>query len=83
MGPAQAVDYVALTVLGVTRVKVDAGSGAIQAGTRLTGAPAGRARPLKTVCVDGVTLAVGAPVLDVALAAPDADGLVWVLVNPQ
>lgn len=82
-GPAQAGDYVALTVLGVARVKVDASRAAIQPGTRLASGAGGRARPLKTVIVDGVTLAESAPVLGVALAAPDADGLVWVLVNPQ
>ena len=40
-------------------------------------------RALKTVVVEGVALAESAPVLGVALAAPDEDGLVWVLVNPQ
>ena len=82
-GPARPGDYVALTVLGLARVKVDAGQGAIQPGTRLTSGAGGWARALKTVVVEGVTLAESAPVLGIALDAPDEDGLVWVLVNPQ
>ena len=82
-GPARPGDYVALTVLGMARVKVDAGLTAIQPGTRLTSGTEGRARALKTVIVEGVTLTESAPVLGIALAAPDDDGLVWVLVNPQ
>jgi hypothetical protein len=82
-GPALPGDYVALTVLGLARVKVDAGQGAIQPGTRLTSGAGGWARALKTVVVEGVTLAESAPVLGIALDAPDENGLVWVLVNPQ
>jgi hypothetical protein len=82
-GPARSGDYVALTVLGLAQVKVDAGQGSIQPGTRLTSGTEGRARPLKTVVVEGVTLAENAPTIGIALAAPDEDGLVWVLVNPQ
>jgi hypothetical protein len=82
-GPARSGDYVALTVLGVARVKVDAGQGSIQPGTRLTSGTGGRVRALKTVVVEGVTLTESAPVLGIALTAPDEDGLVWVLVNPQ
>jgi len=82
-GPARPGDYVRLTVLGVARVKVDAGQGSIQPGTRLTSGARGRARALRTVVVEGVTLAESAPTVGIALAAPDADGLVWVLVNPR
>lgn len=82
-GPARAGDFVALTVLGLARVKVDAAPAPIRPGTRLTGAADGRARALKTVVVEGVTLAESAATLGIALAAPDADGLAWVLVNPQ
>ena len=82
-GPARPGDTVALTVLGLARVRVDAGQGIIQPGKRLTGGTAGQARALKTVVVEGVTLAESAPTIGIALAAPDADGLVWVLVNPQ
>ncbi len=82
-GPARTGDYVRLTVLGVARVRVDAGQGGIQPGTRLTSGAGGRARALRTVVVEGVTLAESAPTVGIALTAPDADGLVWVLVNPQ
>ncbi len=82
-GLARSGDYVALTVLGVARVKVDAGLAAIEPGMRLTSGTGGRARALKTVIVEGLTLAESAPVLGIALAAPDEDSLVWVLVNPQ
>ncbi|MBN1661361.1 MAG: hypothetical protein JXA93_23420 [Anaerolineae bacterium] len=82
-GPARPGDYVRLTVLGVARIKVDAGQGSIQPGTRLTAGAGGRARALKTVVVDGLTLAESAPTVGVALTAPDEDGLAWVLVNPQ
>jgi hypothetical protein len=82
-GPARPGDYVALTVLGVARVKVDPDLAAIEPGMRLTSGTGGRVRALKTVVVEGVTLAEDAPVLGIALAEPDEDGLVWVLVNPQ
>ncbi len=69
-GAAQPGDYVALTVLGVAQVKVEAGA-AIEPGQRLVGSTApGRARPLRTVEVDGVRLAEDAPAIGVALAAP-------------
>jgi len=35
------------------------------------------------VVVEGVTLTESAPTVGIALTAPDEDGLVWVLVNPQ
>ena len=69
-GPAQAGDYVALTVLGVAQVKVDTHAGAIQPGQRLTVAGAGRARALQTRTVDGMVVAEGLPGLGIALAAP-------------
>lgn len=78
-GPAQAGDYVAITVLGAAQVRVDARA-VIEAGQRLTvGSQPGHARALRTVTVDGVTLDEGGPILGVALA-PARDGLVWVLV---
>jgi hypothetical protein len=82
-GPAQAGDYVALTVLGVAQVKVDTTEKALPAGTRLTAAARGLAGPLKTVVVEGVTLSESAPVVGTTLDTPDEDGYVWVLVNPQ
>jgi hypothetical protein len=82
-GPARPGDYVALTVLGVARVKVDLDLAEIEPGTRLTSDTGGRVRALKTVVVEGLTLAESAPTIGIALAAPDENGLVWVLVNPQ
>ena len=82
-GPARPGDYVALTILGVAQIKVDVGLAAIDPGMRLTSGTGGRARALKTVVVEGVTLSESAPMLGIALAAPDKDGFVWVLVNPQ
>jgi hypothetical protein len=78
-GPAQAGDYVAITVLGAAQVRVDGGA-VIAAGQRLTvGSQPGHARALRTVTVDGVTLDEGGPALGVALEAA-RDGLVWVMV---
>ena len=82
-GPARPGDYVALIVFGPARVKVDASEGMVQPGMRLTAAEGGRARMLKTVVVDGVELSEGAATIGVALDAPDKEGFVWVLVNPQ
>jgi hypothetical protein len=82
-GPARADDYVALTVLGVAQVKVSDAEKGLPAGTRLTAAARGLARPLKTVVVEGVTLSESAPVVGTTLDTPDEDGYVWVLVNPQ
>ncbi|MEA3334597.1 MAG: hypothetical protein U9R25_01715 [Chloroflexota bacterium] len=70
-GPAQPGDYVALTVLGVAQVKVEAGAD-IQPGRRLTASDvAGNARALKKVWVEGVRLAEDAPSIGIALAAPE------------
>ena len=86
-GPVQPGDYVAITVLGAAQVKV-ASASPIAAGTRLTAAAGGRARPLGTIKVQlagsagTADLAESAPVIGVALE-PAQDGLVWVLVNPQ
>jgi hypothetical protein len=53
----------------------------IEPGTHLAVGEAGAARALKTVVVEGLTLAESAPTIGIALAAPDEGGLVWVLVN--
>ena len=82
-GPARAGDYVALTVLGVVQVKVGVAEKSLLVGTRLTAAGRGLARPLKTVIVEGVTLSESTPALGTTLDMPDAEGYVWVLVNPQ
>lgn len=84
-GPAAAGDYVAITVLGVARVKADAGAGAIQPGQRLTATEAtGRARTLRSVEVQGVKVAESAPVVGTALEGL-ASGLgeIWVFVQPR
>ena len=87
-GPAQAGDYVAITVFGAAQATVADGESAIAAGTRLTAAVGGGVRPLGTIKVqlaDGrgaADLAESAPVVGVALE-PAQNGLVWVLVNPQ
>jgi len=82
-GPAQAGDYVAITVLGAAQVKVD-DAASIEAGQRLTVAETlGHARALRTVQVEGVKVDESGPTLGAALEAADKNGLVWVLVNPQ
>lgn len=69
-GPAQPGEYVSLVVYGVAEVKVAPDSG-IAAGRRLTASDVeGRARALQTRQVDGMTVAEGAPVIGIALAAP-------------
>ena len=82
-GPAHPGDYVAITVLGVAQVKVQAGE-AIRAGQRLTVADtSGHARALRTVEIEGVEVDESGPTLGAALDAADKNGMVWVLVNPQ
>ena len=83
-GAAQPGDYLTIVIYGPMQVRAAAGAlGAIQAGTRLAVGNDGLARPLRTVTVEGVSLAESAPLIGIALDAPGADGLVWVLVNPQ
>jgi hypothetical protein len=81
-GPAQAGDYVAITVLGVAQVKLQDGE-VIQPGQRITTADTpGHARALRTVQVEGVSVDESGPVLGVVLDTVE-DGMVWVLANPQ
>ncbi|MEE4239788.1 MAG: hypothetical protein V2I51_23965 [Anderseniella sp.] len=71
-GSAESGDYVALTVLGVTQVKVDA-SADIQPGQRLTASNvAGHARALRTENLNGMVITEGTPVIGIALAVPEA-----------
>ncbi len=65
-GPAQAGDYVAITVLGAAQVRVDTAT-PIAVGQRLTIAAHGRARALGTIKVQ---LATGAGTADLAESAP-------------
>jgi hypothetical protein len=72
--PARAGDYVALAVLGVAQVKVDASAVDILPGARLTAADlAGHARGLRTESLNGMAVTEGAPVIGIALAAPTAE----------
>ena len=84
-GQATEGDYVAITVLGVARVKADASMGAIVPGQRLTPAEAaGRARILRTVEVQGVKLAESAAVVGTALEGlASGQGEIWVFVQPR
>ena len=81
--PERATD-VAITVLGVAGSRPTPGAGAIQPGQRLTAETAGRARVLRTVDVQGVTVAEGAPVVGTALEGlASGKGEIWVLVRPR
>jgi hypothetical protein len=72
-GPAQAGDYVALVVMGVADVRVDPAALDIEPGQRLTASDlAGAARPLRTESLNGMAVIEGAPVIGIALAAPQA-----------
>lgn len=69
-GPAQPGEYVSLIIYGIAEVNVASGSN-ITAGQRLTASDVeGRARPLQTRQLDGMTVTEGAPVVGIALAAP-------------
>lgn len=77
---AQPGDFVAITVAGMAQVRV---SKKVTTGQKLTADIAGTARPLHTVVVEGIELAENASILGTVLTEPDAEELVWVLVNPQ
>lgn len=71
-GAAQPGEFVSLIVYGVAEMKVSPNSD-IRAGQRLTASDlAGRARALQTRQVEGMTVTEGAPVIGIALAAPQA-----------
>jgi len=71
-GPAQPGEYVALVVYGVAEVKVDPNS-PIVPGNRLTASStAGLARALFSQQIDGMLVSEGAPVIGIALSAPEA-----------
>lgn len=78
-------DYLLVVVQGFARIKVNAASGAILPGQRLTaGRKAGTARALETRLIDGMVVSEGAPVIGVALAPPEpGSDLVPVFVNLQ
>ncbi len=84
-GAAQPGDFVHIVLDGPAQVKASALDGTIALGQKLTVGNDGAARALKTVEVDGVQLAESASTIGMALedSAVRADGLIWVLVNPQ
>lgn len=82
-GPAEPGEYVTVLIYGLAQVRADATAGLIQTGNRLSISSSGLARPLQTVQVEGIQLQESAPVLGTAIDQPDAEGRVWVLVNPQ
>jgi hypothetical protein len=82
-GAAEPGAFVTIIIYGPVQVQAGNAAGAITPGAKLAIGERGRARALQSVAVDGVQLAESAPVIGIALTAPDGDGLVWVLVNPQ
>ncbi|MCK4901058.1 MAG: hypothetical protein KAS38_19915, partial [Anaerolineales bacterium] len=70
-GQAQKGDYVTLTVLGVTDVRVDSSVVDIMPGQRLTASELpGFARGLRTEMLGDMPVTEGAPVIGIALAMP-------------
>lgn len=82
-GDAGPGEYVTIVISGPMQVRASTLSGRIEPGARVAVAEDGLARALRTTVVEGVTLSESAPLIGIALDAPDAEGLVWVLVNPQ
>ena len=82
-GPAPAGGYVSILLFGPAQVRASMSGGPIAAGTRLVAGDGGGARALRTVEVEGVQVAESAPVVGIALEDASAEGLIWVLVNPQ
>ncbi len=76
-------DHLFIIVSGLAQARVDAAAGPIAAGQRLTTANAGgRGRALRTVSVEGVSVAEAAPVIGMALEPlPAGQRLIWVLVG--
>lgn len=70
-GEAAPGDFVALTVRGVTAVRIDPDE-AVEVGQRLTVAEAdGTTRPLRTRTLEGMEVTEGAPVIGVAVGTVD------------
>lgn len=86
-GPARPGDYVAITVMGATQVRLQPGA-VVQPGERVTVGEGGAVRPLDTYKVqlaDGsgtVDIAESVPALGVVLQ-PAGEAWVWVLVGPR
>ena len=81
-GPAEPGDFVALTVRGVTWVRIDRAE-SVEAGQRLTVAEdEGTVRRLRTRSLEGMEVTEGTPVIGVALGpVDDESGLVPVYVK--
>ena len=81
-GPIAAGDYLFIVVSGLAQARVDASAAPITAGQRLTTAAApGNACAVRTVSVEGVSVAEAAPIIGVALEPlPAGEGLIWILV---
>lgn len=84
-GPAQPGDYVTIITYGLAPVNVGDSLSArsITAGSKLALDAGGSARSLQTAIVEGIQITESAPTVGLALSNPDAQGQVWVLVNPQ
>jgi archaellum component FlaG (FlaF/FlaG flagellin family) len=86
-GPARPGDYVAITVMGATQVRLQPGA-VVQPGERVTVGEGGAVRPLSTYKVQlaegggTVDMAESVPALGVVLQ-PAREGWVWVLVGPR
>lgn len=81
-GAAQPGDHLFIVVQGIAQAKADLAAGAIAPGQRLTaGDTPGHARPLRSQVLNGMAVTEGAPVIGIALDAPDGSGLVPVLVT--
>jgi hypothetical protein len=80
-GKAQPGDFVALTVRGVTLVRIDSGE-VVEVGQRLTVAEIdGTVRPLRSRSLEGMEVTEGTPVVGVVVGEADDDsGLVPVYV---
>lgn len=77
--------YVTIITYGVAQVKVSPASGSLMAGQRVTLGAHNEVRALQTTEVNGIQLAEDAPTIGTALEDfdGDADGLIWVLINPR
>lgn len=81
-GAAAPGDLVALVIYGPVQLRATTGSDAPAPGAAVVWSAEG-ARRLRTTELNGLTVAEAAPTLGTALSTPDADGLLWVLVNPR
>jgi hypothetical protein len=81
-GAAQPGEYVSLVIYGVTQVKIDPGT-PITPGERLTASDLnGMARPLLSQEINGMVIVEGAPVIGIALSAPEASqDMIYVFVT--